>query len=422
MKTFLALVIVFTCWEFSLATTCPTTIFLNQSDIDDFIISGCDSVSGNIQIGEFISDISFLSQVKYISGNLTFENFIIVEGHSATNVVRYIGGDLNFLYETTLGEELTFNSLEYIGGSHVLLSRGLDTITGFNALKRIGGNLNFIGGGTEAFVGFQNLQHIGGSFEISSQPTTDISGFKSLRQIDGPFTMSSLPIVNLFGLKRLKFMSEINVFDCPNLINIFDPFNEIEIISEAVLIQNNPNFRRINLPRIKEIRDEFEINLCPSFLECCQLKIWQSQGIVGMVVLSNNGANCSNGGSIQFCFNDNDQDGWAFDVDNCPYDANFDQSDIDQDGIGNACDNCVFTPNSNQEDSDFNGIGDACETSPSTNIGINTTDPKASLHITGSLFIDDLNGLVIRGIDSTCYRLTIDLLGALKTQQIVCDE
>ena len=49
------------------------------------------------------------------------------------------------------------------------------------------------------------------------------------------------------------------------------------------------------------------------------------------------------------------------DLDNCPFDANFDQNDEDGDGIENACDNCIYIPNVDQIDSDNDGAGAPCD-------------------------------------------------------------
>jgi hypothetical protein len=77
---------------------------------------------------------------------------------------------------------------------------------------------------------------------------------------------------------------------------------------------------------------------------------------------------------------DSDGDGILDSVDNCPQDANADQTDTDGDGMGDACDtggtdtdgdsiedafdNCVDVPNPGQADTDGDGIGDACDTAP----------------------------------------------------------
>ena len=56
-----------------------------------------------------------------------------------------------------------------------------------------------------------------------------------------------------------------------------------------------------------------------------------------------------------------DRDGICQGDDNCPLQANPDQSDRDLDGIGDACDNCTNAANVGQEDDDGDGLGDACD-------------------------------------------------------------
>ncbi len=71
--------------------------------------------------------------------------------------------------------------------------------------------------------------------------------------------------------------------------------------------------------------------------------------------------NCNDDGNGGGTGNDQDDDGVADDVDNCPAVHNPEQTDTDGDGVGDACDNCNVVANPNQEDSNNNGIGDACD-------------------------------------------------------------
>jgi hypothetical protein len=59
---------------------------------------------------------------------------------------------------------------------------------------------------------------------------------------------------------------------------------------------------------------------------------------------------------------DQDSDGVADAVDNCPGDQNPDQHDEDGDAVGDVCDNCPHLPNEGQSDAaDGDGVGDACD-------------------------------------------------------------
>jgi hypothetical protein len=63
---------------------------------------------------------------------------------------------------------------------------------------------------------------------------------------------------------------------------------------------------------------------------------------------------------------DDDGDGKANALDNCPNDANTDQSDVDKDGVGDVCDNCPNAANRDQADSDGDDDGDVCDNCPTT--------------------------------------------------------
>lgn len=65
--------------------------------------------------------------------------------------------------------------------------------------------------------------------------------------------------------------------------------------------------------------------------------------------------------AVEQVIEDQDNDGVADLIDNCPQVANPDQADIDADGVGDACDNCSLNFNPDQLDTNNNGIGDVCE-------------------------------------------------------------
>ncbi len=58
---------------------------------------------------------------------------------------------------------------------------------------------------------------------------------------------------------------------------------------------------------------------------------------------------------------DEDGDGVADEIDNCPIRYNPDQADGDDDGAGDVCDNCLALANPDQTDEDEDSFGDACD-------------------------------------------------------------
>ena len=107
---------------------------------------------------------------------------------------------------------------------------------------------------------------------------------------------------------------------------------------------------------------------------------------------------------------DQDGDGVADDVDNCPNLANASQTDADQNGIGDAClppdidgdeitdasDTCPQTVNLDQVDSDGDGVGDLCEAFAPEVEAAPATEVKAGSAI--------LNGKIVPGGSQTTYR------------------
>ena len=64
------------------------------------------------------------------------------------------------------------------------------------------------------------------------------------------------------------------------------------------------------------------------------------------------------------CDTDDDDDTVLDGSDNCPYVANLDQADADSDGVGDVCDNCPTNSNPDQNDADRDGLGNSCDACP----------------------------------------------------------
>jgi len=98
---------------------------------------------------------------------------------------------------------------------------------------------------------------------------------------------------------------------------------------------------------------------------------------------------------------DTDNDGIADSIDNCPNDTNTDQSDNDNDGIGNVCDstpngeivdtdndgiadstdNCPNNANTDQADNDNDGIGNVCDSTPNGDFACSASTTSNYAHV-----------------------------------------
>ena len=137
---------------------------------------------------------------------------------------------------------------------------------------------------------------------------------------------------------------------------------------------------------------DFTMREYPSGSDQCQ---WIADGAPSCAGPSQNCIGTGNGDP------DSDNDGIADSSDNCPNDANADQSDNDNDGIGNVCDstpngeivdtdndgiadssdNCPSDANADQSDNDNDGIGNVCDSTPNGDFECSATTASNYAHV-----------------------------------------
>ncbi len=94
--------------------------------------------------------------------------------------------------------------------------------------------------------------------------------------------------------------------------------------------------------------------------------------------------------------------------------ANTSCNDQDSDGVADAEDNCPSVSNRDQTDRNGNGIGDACEQ-------ISGNDGYYLANTDGDFYVgNSARGIVMRAIDGTCYRISLNPGGNLDTKVIDC--
>jgi RHS repeat-associated protein len=167
--------------------------------------------------------------------------------------------------------------------------------------------------------GLGNLTSIGGSLEISSNPLiTQIDGLSNLASIGG-----YLRVYNNSSLTQIDGLANIDPLS----------INSTSTNLEDIEILNNPL-----------------LSVCDINSICNALSLPNTT-----TDIQNNGVGCNSEAEvIQSCQPDQDQDGIADALDNCPNTANPNQEDLDQDGIGDACD----------DDIDGDGVANATDCDP----------------------------------------------------------
>ena len=152
---------------------------------------------GNVTIGSSgfssnITDLTPLSNLTHITGNLTVQRNDQLVNLTGLNNLQSIGG--NFIVTsnerfTTLGN---FDSLQSIGGNFIVNSNdSLTTLGDFPDLQSIGGYVSVGSNDILTTLGdFPDLQSIDGSFSVRvNRELTTLGNFPALQSIGGSFSM-----------------------------------------------------------------------------------------------------------------------------------------------------------------------------------------------------------------------------------------
>lgn len=415
ISNILILIAMLFCEKVEIFSQCPSHISINnQQDIDDFSIDHPDCVNqGWVQSltinGSDISNLNGLNDIKSIRSVLTWQKANVSSFSTWTTLdtihtIKVQDTDsilVNFTGLEGLDTIGTFdcfapniNSLDAISNCKIdriyFGSDSITTISGFNSIMemtmiRIDNCPNLV-----SITGFQSLEHINQHFWIRwNNSLTDISGFQNLKQVQSQMNINSGLFNDLNDLPNLRFVGGTLILQ--NLTNLID----ISLLSQFIYIGS------IQLMNNQQLET------------CCIIRnLLRSVIIRNTGIIQNNKTNCNSLFEIfDFC-QDSDSDGIEDVNDNCVNSPNQTQSDYDNDGVGDGCDNCPLISNSNQNDSDGNGIGDVCDNG-NNNIGL--------FNELGDIYnSSNANGIIIKSINGTCFRLIINDLGDLETYNIPC--
>jgi hypothetical protein len=177
----------------------------DDSDLERF--RGCRTVEGNLTIENNVSQLSALTSLERIQGDLSIIETNNLDHLTGLDRLQYVSGNLTLFVDRALARIDGFSALEEVGGSvSITVNSALRTIDGFPRLVHIGGGLNLgESNWADTIDGFPLLESVGGDLKIEYTTVTEIRGFGSLRSV------GSLSIRSDTSLRRISAFNTLRV-------------------------------------------------------------------------------------------------------------------------------------------------------------------------------------------------------------------
>lgn len=235
-----------------IATCCPLVIFsqtcaynnsiTSQTELNQFIQANpqCRVIDSKLELnGSGITDLTILSQIEEIKGNLVISNTSLSSLAGLENL-HTIGGGLSMIRNNELQSFSGFDGLKSIT-QYLSISDldSLDRIDGFENLDSIR-SLLIYDSNIESIDGFSNLRKVQGSFRITECPfLQDISGFDNLEIIGTDLTLTTnAALEQVSGFNKLRIVEEL-VIEENSSLSLLSGFQELESCDEISLSNNS---------------------------------------------------------------------------------------------------------------------------------------------------------------------------------------
>ena len=183
--------------------------FDRQGQVDSFAMNypECTEIEGNLEIGFRIENLSGLSQVTYIGGNLSSLNNRELRNFTGLDNLTAIGGDLRIV-----------NASELV------------SFTGFESLKRVEGDVAFWENAPRNFSGFDNIAYIGGNmhFLYGDGQLLHSGSFPRLDTLQKGVSVAYLgDITSLAAFSNMSCLGGVGITACKNMrkLDVFLPAN-----------------------------------------------------------------------------------------------------------------------------------------------------------------------------------------------------
>ena len=237
----------------AVCSECPDSDvhLLTQADVNQFIVlyPNCTQLLYSLTIDDDfdysgINDLSPLSKLTAIDGNLNIENADSLTNLTGLDNLAFVGGRLIIDYNLNLSDLAALNSLLFVGKDlNIIYNPNLNNLIGLDNLTRIGRDLYVaFSHGFADFVGLNNLSSIGNGLRIQdNHGLVDLSGLENLTLVQGYISIYANTLSTLKGLENLTSTtySGISISNNPYLSSLSGLENLTSIGYSLNIINND---------------------------------------------------------------------------------------------------------------------------------------------------------------------------------------
>lgn len=264
------------------AQVCSPISFLNQADIDLFLVNNptCTEIDGNVYIfGSGITNLNGLKNIKKIKGVLTI-SFTSLSNLNNLSALQSTGG-LQILSNEKLVDIAGLTSLSNIDGDLQIKDNILIATIALPAITQV---KSFVVEKNSALntIAFNNLVNVRGSFSLTNVDLLQAMALPKLSVIDGEVELLNLKKLENFDLLSLDsikgtlyvYATSVKTIDLPQL----------EYLKGEMTLSNLESCTTINLPSLKAYQGNLSVSL-PSLTDFNMLSM---ESVSGNIDLSKN--------------------------------------------------------------------------------------------------------------------------------------
>jgi len=248
----------------NLLAQCPSRIsFSNQEALENFIdrYPNCTEIPRDVRIGSGVVDLSLLSNLTKISGDLEISWGARSLDASGLSNLTSVGG--NFIISRSANITALCTSLIEIGGELRIIDNPDSEIDGFNTLQKVGKNISITESDNLTLPNFNALEESGtltvdGNIKIENK-------FNALKKINGSLMLSSTD--THINFPALETVSNFIISEMPTLLTL-NGFNKLSAINGVFEVTSNVELLSINgFNSLNEINSTFSISSNPQLKE-----------------------------------------------------------------------------------------------------------------------------------------------------------